>query len=80
MTMTFVRSKNISLSLSLSIIFTLSDLICKLWKWILFWIEDYTQKQESGVCLKNATMIQVQVMFENGKPDIVLKTVKAGFI
>ena len=39
---------------------------------------DYTQKQESWVCLKNATMhmIQIQDMFENGKPDIVLKTVK----
>ena len=31
---------------------------------------DYTQKQESWVCLKNATMhmIQIQDMFENGKP------------
>ena len=38
---------------------------------------DYTQKQESGFCLENATMIQLQDMFENGKSDIVLKTVKS---
>ena len=25
---------------------------------------------------ENATMIQIQNMFENGKPDIVLKTIK----
>ena len=37
---------------------------------------DYTQKRENGVCLENATLIQIQDMFENGKPDIVLKTVK----
>ena len=36
----------------------------------------YTQKRESGFCLENATMIQIQDMFENGKPGIVLKTVK----
>ena len=33
-------------------------------------------KWESGFCLENATMIQIQDMFENEKPDIVLKTVK----
>ena len=27
-------------------------------------------------CLENETMIQIQDMLENGKPDIVLKTVK----
>ena len=37
---------------------------------------DNTQKRESGFCLENATMIQIQDMFENGKPGIVLKTVK----
>ena len=40
---------------------------------------NYTQKRESGVCLENPTMIQIlqiQEMFENGKPDIILKTVK----
>ena len=39
-------------------------------------IADYTQKRESGFCLENATMFQIQNMFENGKPDLVLKTVK----
>ena len=29
-----------------------------------------------GFCLENATMFQIQDMFGNGKPDIVLKTVK----
>ena len=29
-----------------------------------------------GFCLGNATMFQIQAMFENGKPDIVLKTIK----
>ena len=38
-----------------------------------------TQKREIGGCLGNATMIQIQDMFENKKTDIVLKTVK-GFI
>ena len=38
-------------------------------------IED-RRDEESGICLENATMIQIQDMFENGKPDIVLKTVK----
>ena len=52
------------------IISTFSDLLCNLCK------ADYTQKQESGVCLENATMIQIQDMFENEKPDIVLKTVR----
>ena len=33
-------------------------------------------KLEIGVCLENATMVQIQDMFENGNPDIVLKTVK----
>ena len=33
-------------------------------------------KTGSGFCLENATMIQIQNMFENGKPDIVLKTIK----
>jgi len=37
---------------------------------------DYTQKRESGFCLENSTMFQIQDMFQNGKPDIVLKTVK----
>jgi len=37
----------------------------------LFCKGDYTQKQESGVCLGNATMIQIQDMFENGKPNIL---------
>ncbi len=32
-------------------------------------------KRGSGVCLENATMIQIRDMFQNGKPDIVLKTV-----
>ena len=36
----------------------------------------YTQKRESGVSLENAKMFKIQDMFENGKPDIVLKTVK----
>ena len=36
---------------------------------------DYTCKRESGFFLENATMIQIQDMFENGKSDIVLKTV-----
>ena len=40
------------------------------------WIVDYTQKRESGFCLENATMFQIQDMFENVKPNIVLKTVK----
>ena len=43
-------------------------------------IADYAQKRESGFCLENATMIQIQDMFENGKPDIVLKTVKGSII
>ena len=34
---------------------------------------DYTQKQESWVCLKNATMIQIQDMFENGKPCLEMQ-------
>ena len=33
--------------------------------------------RESGGFLENATMIQIQEMFENGKPDIVLKTFKS---
>jgi len=37
---------------------------------------DYTQKRESGFCPENATMFQIQDMFENGKPNFVLKTVK----
>jgi len=37
--------------------------------------QDNTQKRESGFCLENATMIQIQDIFENGKPDIVLKMV-----
>jgi len=36
---------------------------------------DYTQKRESGFCLENETMFQIQDMFENGKPNIVLKKV-----
>ena len=36
----------------------------------------YTQKRESGFSLENAKMFKIQDMFENGKPDIVLKTVK----
>ena len=42
----------------------------------MFWKEDYAQKRESGFCLEKATMIQIQDMFEDGKPDIVMKTVK----
>ena len=37
----------------------------------------YTAKRENGFCLENATMFQIQVMFENGKSKIVLKTVKS---
>ena len=33
--------------------------------------------RESGGFLENTTMIQIQEMFENGKPDIVLKTFKS---
>ena len=36
---------------------------------------DYTQKRESGFCHENATMILLLDMFENGKPNIVLKSV-----
>ena len=36
----------------------------------------YTQKRESGFSLENAKMFKIQDMFENGKPDIVLKMVK----
>ena len=36
----------------------------------------YTQKRESRFSLENAKMFKIQDMFENGKPDIVLKTVK----
>ena len=42
----------------------------------MFWKADDFQKQESGFCLENETMIQIQDMFEDRKPDIVLKTVK----
>ena len=38
---------------------------------------DNTQKRQSGFCLENETVFQIQDMSENGKPDIVLKTVKA---
>ena len=31
-----------------------------------FLIVDYTQERESGFCLENATMFQIQDMFENG--------------
>ena len=41
-----------------------------------FCLELHTQKRESGFCLENATMFQIQDMFENVKPNIVLKTVK----
>ena len=37
-------------------------------------------KTGKGVCLENATMFQIQDMFEKGKPDIVLKTVKGFFL
>ena len=37
------------------------------------WIVDYTQKRGSGVCLGNVTVFQIEDMFKNGKPDIVLK-------
>ena len=37
---------------------------------------DYTQKWDNGFCLENATMFQIQDMFEIGKPNIALKTVK----
>ena len=57
--------------------FTFSDLFCKLYEseFCSARIVDYTQKRESGFCLENATMFQIQDMFENGKPDIVLKKV-----
>ena len=32
--------------------------------------------RENGFCLENSTMIQIQDIFENGKHNIVLKTVK----
>jgi len=32
---------------------------------------DFTQKRESGFCLENAAMVQIQD-FENGKPNIIL--------
>ena len=38
---------------------------------------DNTQKRQSGFCLENDTMFQIQDMFENGKLNIVLKTVKS---
>ena len=38
---------------------------------------DYTQKRDSGFCLENATIFQIQDIFENGKPKIVLKMVKS---
>ena len=37
---------------------------------------EYTQKREIGFSLENATMFQIQDMFENEKPDIILKTLK----
>jgi len=37
-------------------------------------LADYTQNGKTGFCLENATMFQIQGMFENGKSDIVLKT------
>ena len=40
-----------------------------------FVLKFQSQKRECGVCLENATMISIQDMFENGKPDIVLKTI-----
>ena len=36
----------------------------------------YTQKRENGFSLENATMFQIHDLFQNGKPVIVLKTVK----
>ena len=39
-------------------------------------IVDIYSKRENGFCLEIATMFQIQDMFENGTPDIVLKTVK----
>ena len=42
----------------------------------LFWIADYIQKRESLVLLENETMIPIEDMFDNGKPGIVLKTIK----
>jgi len=41
------------------------------------WNVDHTQKWESGLRLEKAPMFQIQDMFENGKPNIVLKTVKS---
>ena len=35
-------------------------------------IVDYTEKRESGFCLENAAMFQIQDIFENGKPNIIL--------
>ena len=40
----------------------------------LNWDVDLTINAEN--CLFKKTMISIQDMFENGKPDIVLKTVK----
>ncbi len=31
--------------------------------------QDNTQKRESGFCLENATMIQIQDMLGNGAPE-----------
>ena len=36
---------------------------------------NFVSKTGKWVCLENATMIQIQDMLENGKPNIVLKTV-----
>ena len=49
---------------------------------------DYTQKRKGGFCLENATMFQIQDIFENGKPNIVsfpfiiliLKSLKLGIV
>ena len=40
----------------------------------------YFVSYESEFCLENATMFQIKDMFENGKPDIVLKTVKGFYM
>jgi len=42
-------------------------------RWFLFSVI-YFVSYESEFCLENATMFQIKDMFENGKPDIVLKT------
>ena len=41
-----------------------------------FKLQIILKKRERGFCLENATKFHIQDMFENGKPDIILKMVK----